>query len=259
MCKNVLVVGYPKSGTTWLTRLTAEVLGCPVKGFWGEPDGFEIAVEGQERNSQYRCYKSHHQLHQIDAHSEKPHEAVIYLVRDPRDVVVSASRYFYPPRFGLVGRAVRRIPYIGNVFKDFYNTPGYRVDRMTTAILQGDAGVSRWCRVDWETHVTPYLESDHLFLRYEDLLDDAQQACRKIVDHLGIDRSREHLETSVYQQSMDFKKQKFLERGETEKANFMKTGTHGQWKDVLPLSHRQKIEQTLSPLLERVGYTTDSR
>ena len=33
--RRMLVVGYPKSGNTWLTRLAAELLGAPVKDFGG--------------------------------------------------------------------------------------------------------------------------------------------------------------------------------------------------------------------------------
>ena len=44
--KNIIVVGYPKSGCTWATRLVAELVGCPVGGFW-QSDKKEIAVEGE--------------------------------------------------------------------------------------------------------------------------------------------------------------------------------------------------------------------
>jgi hypothetical protein len=49
--RRVLVVGYPKSGNTWLTRLTAELLNAPVRGFWNEPHREEIAEEGTWRIS----------------------------------------------------------------------------------------------------------------------------------------------------------------------------------------------------------------
>ena len=46
--KNIIVAGYPKSGCTWATRLLAELVGCPVAGFWNS-DKDEIAIEGEER------------------------------------------------------------------------------------------------------------------------------------------------------------------------------------------------------------------
>jgi hypothetical protein len=42
---SVVVTGYSKSGNTWLSNLGADVLRCPMLGFWGsgtgryEPDG----------------------------------------------------------------------------------------------------------------------------------------------------------------------------------------------------------------------------
>ena len=62
--KKIIVVGYPKSGCTWATRLVAELVGCPVAGFW-QSDKKEIAIEGEDRVSDFRCYKSHHQLAEL--------------------------------------------------------------------------------------------------------------------------------------------------------------------------------------------------
>lgn len=257
--KNIIIAGYPKSGTTWLTRLTAEIIGCPIESFWGEPEGFEIAAEGRERSSSYRCYKSHHQLDEIDLHSRKTYEAIIYLVRDPRDIIVSGSRYFYPPRFGLLGRIARRTPYVGKAFKQLANTSKYRINRMTQAVLSGDESVNAWCGVDWGTHVSPYLESEHLVLRYEDLLENAQKSCYKILDHIGESRTQKEVEDSVYRQSMEFKKKVFMDRGEVGKANFMKSGTRGQWREKLPSSDIQKVEEAFNSLLEYLGYPIVSK
>ena len=55
--KNIIVVGYPKSGSTWITRLTAELVGCPITGFWNQSNQNEIAREGQDRTSDFRCFK----------------------------------------------------------------------------------------------------------------------------------------------------------------------------------------------------------
>jgi hypothetical protein len=53
---DVIIVGYPKSGNTWVTRLVAELIGCPVVGFLDYDDQPEIAREGLNRRSDYQCF-----------------------------------------------------------------------------------------------------------------------------------------------------------------------------------------------------------
>lgn len=125
---------------------------------------------------------------------------------------------------------------------------------MMKAVLEGDKKVNHWCRVDWETHVSGYLDSGHLVVRYEGLLSNATRVCREIADHLGLERSESNLEECVYRQSMEVKKKKFLKRGEEGKADFMKSGTHGKWKDTLSRSDIRTVNQRLNSVLERLGY-----
>src|SRR6056297_564086 len=93
----VIASGYPKSGNTWLTRLTAQLIGCPVKGFWTQPQNKDHAIEGTERVSEYRCFKSHHTYQSLEESFTtfgNRTEKVIYIVRDPRDVAISATFFF---------------------------------------------------------------------------------------------------------------------------------------------------------------------
>lgn len=252
--RNVLIVGYPKSGTTWLTRLTAEVVGCPAEGFWGQPWNPDIAIEGQERESDFRCYKSHHQQHELETASGKPIEAVIYIVRDPRDVIVSGSRHFQPARFGIVDRALRRLPPLNAIYERLFNIQLYRVRRMMNAVLYGDDGVHHWCRIPWESHVLPYADSSALFLRYEDLLKDTERVCDQILDHIEIHRADDEIEEAVSRQSMQNRKKQFLKEGKEGKADFMRSGSHGQWKKVLTSSQVQKVNREIQTSLTRIGY-----
>src|SRR5262245_10669587 len=108
--RRVLVAGYPKSGNTWLTRLTAELLGAPVKGFWKEPDNDEIAVEGQTRVSDIEVYKGHHSYGAM--RRDFSLADVVYVVRDVRDVAISGAHYFSfkpPSWFGKVTQSTRRL------------------------------------------------------------------------------------------------------------------------------------------------------
>jgi len=73
---NVIVNGYPKSGTTWLTKLVGDLL-----------------TAGTERVSTYACYKSHHNYDElVDQFNDKT--KLIYIIRDPRDIVVSGAYHF---------------------------------------------------------------------------------------------------------------------------------------------------------------------
>ena len=90
--KKIIVTGYPKSGNTWVCRLTAELVGCPVKGFWNSRHR-EAAVEGKNRKSEYGAYKSHHQLEELMKKGASDHK-IIYVIRDPRDIILSGVNYF---------------------------------------------------------------------------------------------------------------------------------------------------------------------
>jgi len=61
ICDNetILAVGYPRSGTTWITRVVAELPECLVKGFFLQPNNKDVAIEGIDRVSNYAVYKGH--------------------------------------------------------------------------------------------------------------------------------------------------------------------------------------------------------
>ncbi len=179
--KKIVVVGYPKSGCTWATRLVAELVGCPVAGFW-QSDKKEIAVEGEHRVSDFRCYKSHHQLAELGLQPNDPDVWLIYVLRDPRDIAISAANYFQFdrfPRLAALFRSVRRGEKLyRHTLYPLLVSQNYRLDRMTGALLHGSAEVHNWCRVSWREHWRPYEQAGVPIIRYEDLLVTPEEQSR---------------------------------------------------------------------------------
>ncbi|MBA3833158.1 MAG: sulfotransferase domain-containing protein [Chthoniobacterales bacterium] len=257
--KNIIVAGYPKSGCTWATRLVAELVGCPVAGFW-RSEKKEIAVEGRDRISDFRCYKSHHQFTELGispAHSATTQ--IIYVLRDPRDIAISGANYFefehYPQiafffrRFRRGEKLYRHTLYRLLVRRDF------RLEKMTEALLEGAGEVHNWCRVSWSKHRRAYEEAGVPIVRYEDLLTQPEKESARILQHLGLERSPEAIATAVRKQSFERKKAALQESGETGRAKFLRVGKSEQWREKLPLHLRARFAQALSSELAAWGYS----
>jgi hypothetical protein len=98
----VYVAGYPRSGNVWLSRLLGDALNSPV---CGEGAAMSIAQEGFDRPGPHvvrqlclhvvrgkpeRAVKSAYEF----APAAYAGERVVYVYRDPRDVAVSAWKFF---------------------------------------------------------------------------------------------------------------------------------------------------------------------
>ena len=100
----IIVVGFPKSGNTWITRLLADALDWPVRGIHearplseqGQPhkDGHlirQLHLQPESHGSDHPAVASAWTLN-VDA--VKEHHKVIHIMRDPRDVAVAIDHYW---------------------------------------------------------------------------------------------------------------------------------------------------------------------
>lgn len=256
--KNIIVVGYPKSGCTWATRLIAELVGCPVGGFW-QSNKKEIAVEGEDRVSDFRCYKSHHQLTELGIQPNDPATWVIYILRDPRDIAISAANYFQFDQFPKLAALLRRVRRGEKLYRHtlypLLVRQNYRLERMTEALLHGSAGVHNWVRVSWREHWRPYEKAGVPIVRYEDLLAAPAEESNRILQHLGIARSPEEIAAAIHSQSFERKKEALLKSGETGRAKFLRVGKSGQWREKLSPPLRVRFAEELGDELAAWGYS----
>jgi len=254
---NIIVVGYPKSGCTWATRLVAELVGCPVAGFW-RSEKKEIAVEGEDRVSDYRVFKSHHQFSELGISPNDPETHLFYILRDPRDIAISAASHFQFDRFPRIAtlfRGVRRGEKLyRHTLYPLLVRRNYRLERMTEALLDGSAEVHNSLRVSWRDHWQPYQEAGVPMVRYEDLLATPEEQCTRILQHLGLKRSAQEIASAVANQSFEHKKQALLQQGETGRAKFLRVGKSGQWQKKLPPHLQTRFAKEIGPEMREWGY-----
>lgn len=255
--KNIIVAGYPKSGCTWATRLVAELVGCPVAGFWRSGKK-EIAVEGRDRISEFRCFKSHHQLHELEIDPADGENRIIYVLRDPRDIAISAANFFVFKRLG--ARTDRDGPrwakkLYARTLYPLLVRENFRLEKMTGALLEGAAEVHNWCRVSWKAHWRPYAEAGVPIVRYEDLLTQPAEEARRILQHLHLERSPEAIAEAVRNQSFARKKTELLRSGLRGQARFLRVGKSQQWCEKMPLNLRARFARELGTELAAWSYS----
>jgi hypothetical protein len=252
--RRILVVGYPKSGNTWVTRLTADLVDAPVCGFWGRPETPEIAVEGRERAAPIDVYKGHHECDVVTRDFAAAN--LVYVVRDVRDVALSGAHYFlfrdrsFAGRLAYLARSVRR-NFAPRADVDF------RLRRMLEVLADGEAGVSEWCARPWDEHVQAYLAADAFVVRYEDLLDDTEGQARRLLRHLGIERTTVQIRAALQRQSFAVARQRYLVAGDIARAKFLRAGRHGDWVSVLTAAQQTFCWNRFGATLALAGYPAD--
>ena len=226
-------------------------------GFW-HSDKKEIAIEGENRISEFRCYKAHHQLSELGVDPNDPDNRVIYILRDPRDVTVSGSNHFQFDRFPAIARLFGLLPNGEKLYRHtLYHLlapESYRISRMTEAVLHGDATVHNWCRISWSAHLQPYHDNGVLMMRYEDLLSTSKEKSIEILKRLGLSRSSDQIDAVVRNQSFELKKAEFLKSGERGRAKFLRSGTSNRWREKLPPHLQTRFAEELGDELAAWGY-----
>jgi len=232
--EDIFLVGYPKSGNTWMQNLAASIVfGTNARL---TPDSLinELVPDAHDRNF-YRRYgtptffKSHHL-------PRPEYRRVIYLVRDGRDTMVS---YFH------------FLSAINGCAPDFL--------RMVT---MGEGLFP--CR--WHEHVEAWAKNPYdarmITISYESLKSQAVDQLRRLCQFAGLERSDEFLKSVAQACSFAAMREREKTMGwsstawPTDKA-FVRRGEVGSFKDEMPQAVSAEFMRQAEQTLIRAGYCTD--
>jgi hypothetical protein len=252
--KKIIIAGYPKSGNTWLTRLISELTESPAKGFLGSDKSDEYSIVNKGFKSKYSVFKSHYTYPEIMERYKGAR--VICIVRDVRDIAISASHNFNS-RFNiapdnLLGDIMQMNKVAYKVYDKAYGNR-IRISKMIHVLKFGRYDM-RWCRIPWDIHIASFLESNALIVKYENLLNQPMLECKKILDHLYIEKSQDFIRQAYYRQSFEVTKQLAKRQGDQAHEKFLRKGKSGDWRKTLTIHQKNKLFILFKKTLEELQY-----
>jgi hypothetical protein len=219
---NIVVVGYPRSGTTWLCRLLGDVLNSPVDGRDGKT---AMAKEGLDRTGPHRIYQEHRVT------QPKTHDFPVFIIRDPRDVTISVWQYWeresIDEALEIVGMGKHPLTYGWRRFNAVWRA-------------------RRWHFVE---------------VRYEDLHKHPKKTIEKVLYNLGDVSAENDIDKVIKRQSFanrvtiaethgdDYAFGKDIQR------KHLFRGKIGTWKEYFTPEHKQKAEMLFGDWMLMLGYT----
>ncbi|MDT0644192.1 sulfotransferase domain-containing protein [Zunongwangia sp. F363] len=260
-----LQIGYPKSGNFWLYQILQRILeynGQETSGFIQKHPIQNLAKDWElnypeqslidmiditdlqvsyrissifrmpvEDFSEYLKETSHVWTHSPVCKRSgdvfNRFEKKVYIIRDPRDVVISASKYFCSD-------------YMQKYFPQEEKEPEKYLEKHFDRIME-----------EWVWHVWDHLRLSKKFnihiCFFEGFRGNFQEELCQLLDYLEVDLSKE--QRQQLENAVSFKKLK------QENPKHLRKGTSGYWKEQLSQYHKERAIQLAGPLLGHLGYS----
>lgn len=163
----------------------------------------------------------------------------VYLIRDPRDIVISVSHHF--------GKNINESIQMLNE----KNRAGMTKHGLYHMFMSWEDNVISWTNNNKDVPT--------LVIKYEDLLTQPEPAFNAILDHLQIKTDDHEARFKFAMEQTTFEnlqknedKNGFIEKVKGDK--FFRVGKSGQWKDILTKYQVKMITDYNGEIMERYGY-----
>ncbi len=274
MFKNIFLASYPKSGNTWIRAIIGNLYNfdnefslktlksIPLlsikKNFkkfenkiysdnnilhfdWVSQNIIECQKILNNKSNHLNIFKTHSVRHKKFT-NETVNAGFIYIVRDPRDIVVSFKNFS--------GKSLdETINHV--VFNKNLSTKTHGAQELIST---------------WDLHVQSWLNYNtvpRLIIKYEDLKLNPKEIVLNIkeflnkIHKLNIDLSDQQIDQII--QNTNFNNLRTLENQNgfdeaTRHSKFFRSGKLNQWKDILSNTQVQIIDNNLQPLMKYFNY-----
>lgn len=242
---DTFLVSYPRSGNTWTRFLVANLIFGETPTTFANveeriPDPSAVRRRDLAKVPRPRIVKSHEYF-------DPRYRKVIYIVRDPREVVLSNYYFQLKKRF---------IP------------EGYPMDQYIARFV--GEGVDSYA--PWGENVASWLGTrgsapGFMLLKYEDMVEHPEQELSRIASFLGVEVAPQRLAQAVELSSVNHMRD--LEKAESSKWNvtkntrkdvpFVRSARVDSWKANLSREHVAMIESAWGNLMSCLGYALMTR
>ncbi|XP_036428806.1 sulfotransferase 2B1-like isoform X2 [Colossoma macropomum] len=246
---DVLIVTYPKSGTTWLQEIIPLILSagdlCSVQTVpnWDRVPWLEehrAIVLNLEQRPSPRAFATHFQHYMMNESYSKVKPKVIYVMRNPKDVFTSSFHYY-----GMASYMVN---------------PG-TADEFLEKFLNGKIMFGSWF-----DHVKGWLnakDQEHIFyIAYEELIQDLKGSVSRIGHFLGKSLSPEVVEkiaeNCVFKNMKQNKMSNYSlvpeEFMDQKKSEFLRKGVVGDWKNLFTEAQTERFDAVYKNKMKDVRF-----
>lgn len=269
----IWLASYPKSGNTWMRAFLHNLLQDPpaptpinelsrftlgdtmlqwyIEANGGPVDGYTDEQLAALRPKVHRLFtqvfpdsvfvKTHMVLGAVSGVpliSMEHTAGAIYILRDPRDVALSAASHFGTDVDGAI--ALMNNPHAKTGYEGI-NVPQYYGT--------------------WSQHVQSWTLAQHqrlLVVRYEDMLDKPFPTFSKVAKFLGLQPPPERIRKAIrFSSFRELQRQEaragFIERSDRAQA-FFRAGEAGQWKRRLSAEQIDLLVAAHGPVMREFGY-----
>lgn len=238
---DTFLVSYPKSGNTWLRFIIGNLINKEKVDFnnFNEivPDIYQTFKNELDKCESPRIIKSHEPF-------VKEYPKVIYVYRDPRDVVI--SYYFWHKKYNID-------------FTDSIEEYIYKFINGTNSPYGA-----------WDKHLYSWFNSvlsdddKILFLQYEDLKKNPLTNVNEIADFLNLNVSQRDIINAIM--NSKFKKMQKLEKDQNKTSKFLKNSRKdinfvrsgkSEWHHYLKDDLKEKFKIKYGKILIDLSYEND--